>query len=109
MVAFLSADYAKSEACMREWKVGFAKRRLLVVLVGSLEEIMAIDVSEHPAASAALAFVESGQSPVIIHSFFNLPACLSFQTYLVHVRVRVYAHHLILQIPHPPPPLEKNA
>ena len=65
VVAFLSAEYAKSEACMREWKVGYAKRKLLVVLVGSIDDIMAIDVNKHPAASAALAFIESGGQMVM--------------------------------------------
>lgn len=66
VVCFLTADYIKSPYCMKEFGIGQAKNKLLVVACEPLETITAVDPEEFPHASNALAFIEGG-GQVIFH------------------------------------------
>jgi hypothetical protein len=60
IVCFISADYLRSPYCMKEWRVAEAKSKLLVVACEPLSQIMAVDPSEYPHASNALAYLDGG-------------------------------------------------
>jgi hypothetical protein len=60
IVCFISADYLRSPYCMKEWRVAEAKSKLLVVACEPLSHIMAVDPSEYPHASNALAYLDGG-------------------------------------------------
>jgi hypothetical protein len=66
VVCFLTADYIKSPYCMKEFGIGQAKNKLLVVACEPLEKITAVDPEQFPHASNALAFIEGG-GQVIFH------------------------------------------
>eukprot|EP01047_Picozoa_sp_COSAG01_P000979 COSAG01_NODE_20_length_38868_cov_34.606071_7_plen_719_part_00 len=66
IVCFLTVDYMKSPFCMKEWCVAESKDKLLVVVLESLDEIKALNPSEYPHASNALAYLDGG-GQVIFH------------------------------------------
>ena len=60
---FLTVAYLKSETCMMEFKSANSarkKRKLLAIAIDPVEKLLAVDPSEFPHASPALAFLEGG-------------------------------------------------
>ena len=60
IVCFISSDYLRSSFCMKEWRIAESKNKLLVVACEPLAEIAAVDPSEFPHASNALAYLDGG-------------------------------------------------
>ena len=66
IVCFISVDYLKSPYCMKEFTIGLASHKLLVVACEPLAQINAVDPSAYPYASNALAYLLGG-GQVIFH------------------------------------------
>jgi hypothetical protein len=60
IVCFVTADYTKSEFCMKEFVVAQANRKLLVVACEPLSVIRQVDARQYPAASDFLAYLDTG-------------------------------------------------
>jgi hypothetical protein len=57
---FLTVMYLKSPYCMKEFGIALAKGKLLAIALEPLSDICAVDPSEFPYASNALAYLEGG-------------------------------------------------
>ena len=66
VVCFVTAAYVKSPFCMKEFGIAQAKGKLLVVACEPIAQITAVDATEFPHASNALAYLEGG-GQVIFH------------------------------------------
>ena len=60
VVCFVTADYIKSEFCMKEFAVAESKKKLLVVCCEPISDITSVDPGEFPEASNALAYLDIG-------------------------------------------------
>ena len=66
IICVLTADYMKSEFCMKEWRVAEAKGKLLVIALEGMDKLTAVNPAEYPHASNALAYLDGG-GQVIFH------------------------------------------
>eukprot|EP01046_Picozoa_sp_COSAG06_P003123 COSAG06_NODE_118_length_23136_cov_18.029257_7_plen_850_part_00 len=66
IVCFLTAAYLKSPYCMKEFGIALAMDKLLVVACEPMAQITAVNPSEYPHASNALAYLMGG-GQVIFH------------------------------------------
>jgi hypothetical protein len=66
IVCFLTAAYLRSVYCMKEFRVAQAMDKLLVVVCEPMQAIRAVDPSQYPHASDALAYLLGG-GQVIFH------------------------------------------
>ena len=57
---YLTVKYLKSPYCMKEFGIALAKGKLLAIALEPLADICAVDPSEFPYASNALAYLEGG-------------------------------------------------
>ena len=66
IVCFLTTAYLKSPYCMKEFGIAQAMDKLPVVACEPIRDITAVDPSQYPHASNALAYLEGG-GQVIFH------------------------------------------